>query len=210
MSVKATNVNMLVSPRSVVIRSPPIQQLLRCFSSVDRLSLSSATPGTQSRSTLAARPRPPVYGSGSWLLLEGLEPLCFARFGTRQAFHAPEGRGGSSCTGPDTQRGSLSKKDPYLSTSINLLLRHRTTHINPHFTLQPHTHTQMWVMYTDGAHTHTRQTHTVHIQHANTRVYHKFCMLYTLHVSLLKSGACYQQRYINMLPERHRKTHKMW
>ncbi|TNN47498.1 hypothetical protein EYF80_042320 [Liparis tanakae] len=27
---------------------------------------------------------PPAYGSGSWLLLAALEPLCFARFGTRQ------------------------------------------------------------------------------------------------------------------------------
>lgn len=91
----------------------------------------------------STQPRPSVYGSGSWLLLAGLEPLCFARFGTRQAFHAPGGCSRSSCSGWERSwltKGVFVWRGPYLSTSINLLLRHRATRINPHFTLQPHTH----------------------------------------------------------------------
>lgn len=50
-------------------------------------------------SVLPVQPWSPVYGIGSPLFLEDLDPLCFTRFGTRQDFHAPRDWGRSSCRG---------------------------------------------------------------------------------------------------------------
>lgn len=91
----------------------------------------------------------PVYRSGSLLLLGGLEPLCSAQFGTRQTFHAPWGRSGSSCGGWEQlclTKGSLVWRDlsvhhhQLTPTAQHHSYNHTTlipTHIQ--FTLQPHT-----------------------------------------------------------------------